>query len=406
MLGNEGMIRRRQTMHSAGYRNTDGMIRRHHYFEFDVNNTQVISGLFSTISGQEISVDWGDGSARDTYSGTDQAWSHDYGSAVNATVRVFGSVVLTKFTMTESGADISFDVAHMPASLTYLVVYGSNTLSGDIANLSSGLTRLEVYGSNTLSGDIANLPSGLTYLVVYGSNTLSGDIANLSSGLTRLEVYGSNTLSGDIANLPSGLTYLNVGGSNTLSGDVANLPSGLTYLNVGGSNTLSGDVANLPSGLTYLYAYGSNTLSGDIANLPSGLTYLVVYGSNTLSGDIANLSSGLTRLEVYGSNTLSGDIANLPSGLTYLSVGGSNTIADYTSKTWTTKPATFKLIPVSPGGLSTAEIDQLLIDLDDDLTWASGDVITLTGTNAVPSSASDAAVNNMTSEGATVTTNT
>ena len=318
MLGNEGMIRRRQTVHSAGYCSTDGMIWRHHYFEFDVNNTQIISGQFSTISGQEISVDWGDGSARATYSGTDQAWSHDYGAAVNATVRIFGSVVLTKFRMDASGADISFDVA--------------------------------------------NLPSGLTYLRVLGSNTLSGDIANLPSGLTSLNVQGSNTLSGDIANLPSGLTSLNVQGSNTLSGDIANLPSGLTYLRVYGSNTITGDVANLPSGLTYLYVVGSNTITGDVANLPSGLTYLKIYGNNT--------------------------------------------IADYTSKTWTTKPTMFTLVPVSPGGLSTAEVDQLLIDLDDDLTWASGDVITLTGTNAVPSSASDAAVNNMTSEGATVTTNT
>ena len=320
MLGNEVMIRRRQTMHSAGYRNTDGMIRRHHYFEFNVNSTQVISGQFSTVSGQEISVDWGDGSARDTYSGTDQAWSHDYGSAVDATVRIFGSVVLTKFMMTESGANISFD--------------------------------------------IANLPSGLTCLSVYhGSSTLSGDIANLPSGLTHLDVVDNNTLSGDIANLPSGLTYLGAGGNNTLSGDIANLPSCLTVLSVySDSNTLSGDIANLPSGLISLYVTGNNTLSGDIANLPSGLTLLLMYGNNI--------------------------------------------IADYTSKTWTTKPATFKLIPVSPGGLSTAEVDQLLIDLDDDLTWASGDVIELTGTNAVPSSASDAAVNNMTSEGATVTTNT
>ena len=295
MLGNEGMIRRRQTMHSAGYRNTDGMIRRHHYFEFDVNNTQVISGQFSTISGQEISVDWGDGSARDIYSGTDQAWSHDYGSAVDATVRIFGSVVLTKFTMTESGADISFDVANLPSGLTYLYVTGYNTISGDVANLPSGLTRLGVTGYNTISGDVANLPSGLT----------------------RSDVYGSNTLSGDIVNLPS----------------------------------------------------------------------------------------GLTTLGVYGSNTLSGDIVNLPSGLTYLNVTGSNTIADYTSKTWTTKPATFKIIPVSPGGLSTAEVDQLLIDLDDDLTWATGNVITLTGSNEARSSDSDAAVNNMTADGATITTN-
>jgi len=223
------MIHRRKSMHSTGYLNDVGMIRRHRYFEFNVNNTQIISGLFSTLSGQEISVDWGDGSARSTYSGTNQAWSHDYGSAGNYVVRIFGSVALTQFRMDRSGADISFDIA------------------------------------------------------------------------------------------------------------------------------------NLPVGLTYFSCLGNNTVTGDIANLPPGITTFACWGSNTIS--------------------------------------------DYSGKTWTTKPAIFYLVPVSPGGLSTAEVDQLLIDFDDDLTWASGDVITLTGANAARSSASDAAVANMVAEGATVTTN-
>jgi adhesin/invasin len=304
-------------MHSAGFFDGDGIIRRHRYFEFQVNNTQTISGLFSTIAGQNISVDWGDGSARSTYSGTNQVWSKDYGSAGDRTVRIFGSVVLTTFVMDAGGADISFD--------------------------------------------IANAPTGLTYLNVGGSNTVSGDIANAPTGLTYLSMWGSNTVSGDIANVPTGLTVLSVGGSNTVSGDIANAPTGLTYLNVGGSNTVSGDIANAPTGLTYL--------------------------------------------DVRGSNTVSGDIANAPTGLTSLSMGGSNTIADYTGKTWTTKPTSFYLIPVGAGGLSTAEVDQLLIDFDDDLVWAAGNVITLTGANAARSAASDAAVASMVAEGATVTTN-
>ena len=273
MLGNEGMILRRQTMHSAGCRDTDGMIKRHHYFEFDVNNTQTITGLFSTVAGQEISVDWGDGSVRSTYSGADQAYSKDYGSAGNHTVRIFGSVVLTKFWMDTAGADISFDIA------------------------------------------------------------------------------------------------------------------------------------NAPLGLVYLYITGSNTLYGDIANAPSGLVYLIVFGSNTLYGDIANAPSGLTQLNVRGGNSLTGNIANLPAGVTYLHITGSNTIADYTGKNWTTKPTTFKLIPVGAGGLSEAEIDQLFIDFDDDLVWAAGNVITLTGTNAAPSAASAAARTNIANEGCTITTN-
>jgi len=287
------MIHRRKSMHSTGYLNDDGMIRRHRYFEFDVNNTRVISGLFSTLPGQEISVDWGDGS-RSTYSGVDQAWSHDYGSAGDYVMRIFGSVALTKFQMTESGADVSFD--------------------------------------------LADLPSGLTYFSCWGSNTVSGDIANL----------------------PSGLTYFDIHGDNTVSGDIANLPSGLTYFDCVGDNTVSGDIANLPSGLTFFRCRGSNTVFGDIANLPSGLTYFDCYGNNVIAG--------------------------------------------YSGKTWTTKPAKFHFIPVSPGGLSTAEVDQLLIDFDDDLTWASGNVILLTGANAARSSDSDAAVANMVAEGATVTT--
>lgn len=55
-------------------------------FSFEVNNTQTIGGLFSTISGKTISVDWGDGGTRSTYTGTDQAYSKDYGSAGDRTV--------------------------------------------------------------------------------------------------------------------------------------------------------------------------------------------------------------------------------------------------------------------------------------------------------------------------------
>ena len=311
------MIHRRKSFHSTGYLNNDGMVRRHRYFEFDVNNTQIISGQFSTLPGQVISVDWGDGSARSTYSGTDQEWSHDYGSAGDYVVRIFGSVALTKFRMVKSGADISFD------------------------------------------------------------------IANLSSGLTFFSCWGSNTATGDIADLPAGLTYFSCGDNNVVTGDLANLPSGLTHFGCWGSNTATGDIADLPAGLTYFACRGSNTVTGDLANLPSGLT--------TFSCD--------------GNNTVAGDIADLPDGITHLGFVGSNIIADYSGKAWTTKPAIFYLVPVSPGGLSTAEVDQLLIDLDADLTWASGDVINLTGANAARSSASDAAVANMVAEGATVTTN-
>ena len=158
--------------------------------------------------------------------------------------------------------------------------------------------------------------------------------------------------------------------------------------------------------LTYFKITGVS-VSGTTERLGalSGVTIFDCIGSNTISGNLSDLPSGVTYFYCAGSNTISGNLSDLPSGMTHFSCIGSNTISDYTSKVWTTKPSTFYFMPTGVGGLSTAEIDQLLIDFDDDLVWAAGNTITLTGTNAARSSASDAAVANMVAEGATVTTN-
>jgi hypothetical protein len=145
-------------------------------------------------------------------------------------------------------------------------------------------------------------------------------------------------------------------------------------------------------------------ISFDLGHLPINLTSFLCSGSNTVSGSLADLPAGLTYFRCYGSNTVSGSLADLPAGLTYFNCQGSNTIDTYTTRTWTTKPSTFTLVPVSPGGLSETEINQLLVDLDEDLDWTTG-TITLIGTNAAPTGAGLIAVNNMRSEGATVTVN-
>lgn len=241
-------------------------------FEFDVVSTQTMGGKFSILSGETISVDWGDGSALSTYSGIDQSWSKDYGSAVNKTVKIYGASALTKFVMIQSSANITFDLA------------------------------------------------------------------------------------------------------------------------------------DLPRGLTFFSCQGSNTVTGDIADLPSGLTYFTCIGSNTVTGNLADLPSGLETFYCLGSNTIYGNIANLPGGLIYFNCRGLNTISDYSGKTWTAKPAVFRL--EGNAALSAAEVDQLLIDLDDDLTWSTGDVIIITGNCDPPTAAADAAIASLEAEGVTVTVNT
>ena len=242
-------------------------------FVFNVVNTQTISGVFQTLSGKSIIVDWGDGT-REAYTGTTgQAYSKDYGSAGNRTVQIFNAAVMTRFTMTQTGANITFNLR------------------------------------------------------------------------------------------------------------------------------------NLPTGLTYFDCIGSNTITGDIADLKTGLTYFICYGLNTITGDIADLKTGLTYLNCRGSNTITGDIADLKTGLTTFYCTGSNTIDTYSGKTWTTKPAIFILIPTGVGGLDVDEVNQLLIDFDDDLTWATGNEITLTGTNAAPNATSANAIASIRAEGATVKVN-
>jgi hypothetical protein len=414
---------------------------------FSVINTPSASVQVYTLDGLPYSVDWGDGTNSGLIASGLQS-SKAYASNFTGSIKIcktcgvspifqvnfdsgnwnFDINDLNQFpnlTRVDINSGITFgDIANLPSGLTYYFNTGQNATSGDIANLPSTLNVYHNGGQNTTSGDIANLPSGLTYYFNEGQNTTSGDIANLPSGLTyyyntgqnatsgdianlpsTLNVYhngGQNTTSGDIANLPSGLTYYNNSGQNTTSGGIANLPSGLTYYSNIGQNTTSGDIANLPSGLTYYYNEGQNTTSGDIANLPSGLTYYFNTGQNATSGDIANLPSTLNVYHNGGQNTTSGDIANLPSGLTYYFNEGQNTVSDYSGGNLNSGITNFYSVTAS-GGLSSAEVDALLIELASTVPGLG--YVNITGTNAPPTPASSTAITTLTGSGATVITN-
>jgi len=291
---------------------------------------------------------------------------------------------INSWSSSTNAASLSGDISKLTV-LTYVNVSGNNTLSSSVSGLTS-LTYLRISGSNTLSGSVAAL-TGLTYIYVTGSNTLSGSITALTS-LTFLSVGGNNTLSGSVTAL-TGLTIMSVVGSNTLSGSVAALTS-LTVLQVTGSNTLSGSVAAL-TGLTYVEIYGSNTVSGSVAALTS-LSTLAVTGSNTLSGSITALTS-LTVLLVQGNNTISGDLNPIVSDLTTCTLNPC-AMVDYTSgATW--HNATITINPADGYGYSSAEIDSMLIDMAASNTM-SGRTITLQGSSAARTAASDAAVTKLT----------
>lgn len=197
---------------------------------------------------------------------------------------------------------------------------------------------------------------------------------NMSDGL-QVERWGDNTICGWI----SSKNAARIGGSIE---DLVNL----TFLYVTGSNPLSGSVAALTK-LTYLRVEGSNTLTGSVAALTK-LTYLYVIGSNTLSGDIGGLGT-----------------AAMVNGITKLVLTGQNQMADYTAgATWSLNDSS--TINPAPGyGYSSTEIDNMLIDMAASLPVVVNKSITLQGSSAGRTSASDAAVTILNGKGWSVITN-
>ena len=189
-------------------------------------------------------------------------------------------------------------------------------------------------------------------------------------------------------------------GWNTLSGGFVGLTTSIAEFNVSGYNTINGDIADFP--LNNLYSFtvtGSNTISGTLASWAAStkITTISITGSNTVSGAVSNIPVNVTSFTLGGYCTLTGDLGDIPSKLVYFVATGRNTISDYTTKTWTVTQMYFQWGPQSGYGLSSAEVDQLLIDFADDITWTgSYKMVFISGPNA-RTSASDAAVTHLTS---------
>lgn len=284
-------------------------------------------------------------------------------------------------------------------------VFAGSIIQGSVLRTGNYLCSYTTNATSQSADIKLSLPAGKKIILNWGdgsTTTIVGAVAiTLYSHPYATTGSYNITVTGDYDDI----SYLKFEGSGSYGGDIKNLPSGLLYFYSLVANNLSGNIINLPSGLLKIVVSGvSTTITGNIQYLPSKLIQISLYGLNTLTGDIKNFFSTTTDIVLSGRNTIFGDLADLKDNVSFLWLLGRNTISDYSGKTWTTDFSQFKVTPYS-GGLDSTEIDQLLIDLDDDLDWSGGGSITLTGTNAARTSASDAAVNNMISEGATITTN-
>lgn len=167
------------------------------------------------------------------------------------------------------------------------------------------------------------------------------------------------------------------------------------------------------SKLSYIYAPADGataskilTITGDIGTWPkTGWTQFLLQQSNEMYGTLDWTGCTFTAFNLGGNNTVIIDFTKIPNTIYQFQVTGNNRTIDYVTRTW---PSTMQFFILSPGvgyGLSSAEVDQVLIDLAN-YNWGGSKEITLTGSNAARTSASDAAVTHLTVvHGCTVTTN-
>lgn len=388
------------------------------FFEIEANGLNSISGIsFTIVSLNDFKVDWGDGTIDSFLAGTRNP-THTYSTPYTGEIKV---VIDDLSAITSLNIGSNTDINPISGALSILTTeikkltnltllnLGSNIYTNGIASdLPSLLTFVSITNTN-LSGGVSDLPTGLLHVNIQGNNSLTGTTSQLPTNITFLILYGANTLSGNVSGLPRTITTLYVYGNNILSGDVAGLPPNLNQVGIHGFNILSGDVAGFPSTITFIIDItGSNTISGDISDLPTNLIDITLTGNNTISGDIATAPSVMTFMQITGNNTLGGDLAFLPVGIKFIYVGGSLcTINGYTNgvRTWNSTMNTVKIAPVS-GGLSTTEVDNLLIELAAQVsTWIPYKIVSILGGSSPRSAASNAAVATLTGEGVTVTTN-
>ena len=118
---------------------------------------------------------------------------------------------------------------------------------------------------------------------------------------------------------------------------------------------------------------------------------------------MADFPVSLPHIQVYGSYTLYGDVADFSNNVNYILIAGNNGISSYSGKTWVTNISTFYLTGLC--SLNSAEVDNLLIDLDADLTFCSGYSLLLQGLLRPRTAASDAAVTDLDKSGCISFTN-
>jgi hypothetical protein len=154
------------------------------------------------------------------------------------------------------------------------------------------------------------------------------------------------------------------------------------------ANVASNVYCKLPSGKSTLYVQKGSKIND--WGRTTGAAFAIATNAPTVSKfNTKYISKDVVFIRIEGSsNALSGVIHAWPSA-TYVRMGGDSTQITYTSKTWR---ATLSRLLISSSSMTSAMVDQALIDIDASGTTAIGDKnINLAGLCGVATAASAAA---------------
>jgi hypothetical protein len=336
-------------------------------------------------------------------------------------------VLLNSFSIGETNSTITGSIENLPLGMASFYIYGSpttQTINGDLGTclaIRPNLRSFTVRGGNTISCNFATFPTlavGATTVSIQlrGNSTVSGNINQMTNRIRTLQLISSFNLSGDIANIPSSIESFYISGVNAsiITGDIYSLNSKplTTFLINGMSNhTVTGDLINIPSTLSNLNV-SAGSIYGNVSSLASktNLTNIQLVGTTgAITGDISLVGSNIISIWISGTNVnLSGNLSNLPTQISTLNIDKCS-FTYPTTKVWPSVMGRVIIKSNSGSGLTTAEVDQLLIDLDTyGLSWpnsVSNREINLVTNNAARSATSNAAVASLIAKGVTVSTN-
>lgn len=170
------------------------------------------------------------------------------------------------------------------------------------------------------------------------------------------------------------------------------------------------DGKNKLTQINYIYnGMAGGHAIGDLylESLPRIMTKMIIatYTVNTIAGLLSGMPPSMEQFCLGSTNTVGGSLSDIPASMTSFELQGG-TVNDYTAgKTFNNLITKFIFKPGAGGGLTSAKMDSLLIDLDKS-AWGTGTkTLTLQGTNAARTAASAAAVASLQAKGVTVLTN-